>query len=560
MKRVISFILAAAMLLSLAACTQPGGETTPNPTAQPTQEQGATVADNAPDLRGKTITILTRQTWVSGVNLSDILPRFKQVEERTGVKIVWQTASSDYMTVVQTRLAGDIEDCPDIVLMDPSTAYIVKFTDEGILYDVTQAYDVCPNIKRFFECRDDLRQQFTYNGGIYNLPTDAYLYPDDQAKWVSFEGDNALWYRADIAEKLGFTSYPKTLDELHALLVAVKQNYPDMIPMHMWNWGSWESVRIFNSAFGLHFNNEQSAYFYYPDKNGVIQFEPSLPACKAWLEVMHQWYSEGLIVLGPSEEQKIGNAAQGKSFSGFFASVHAMCEKPLKQNEPDAYFMYMPFPSQEGYETTVMPRGQYENFIAIVDNGSEQARAAAQFLDYAFFSDYGIFCEKAGVQGEGWDYDKDGNFLPDEDYIASLITGDNVLEKSGAHIHFNGPSVQTYDSALLWKEMYESIGADLGLSDMNEAQLANWKEINSINASHYCETYPNMFLNEADNDRFNALMADIGTYTEEMLEKFMIGIEDLDNFDAFVNTLYTRMHLQEAIDIQQRAYDTVKGN
>ncbi len=550
MKKMLSLLLAVSLLFGLMGSVL--AETPAN--------------SEAPDLKGRTIKIMTSDTWVAGLTISDILPRFKQIEERTGCTIEWETVSSDYNTVLSTRLTGDPSECPDIVsLGDTNMNFISSLIEEGILYDITQAYEVTPNIQAFWdEARPDLKGTFTYyDGGIYNLLANVYDTVDGQAKWFGESGDNALWYRADIAKELGYEDYPTTIDEWHELLLAVKENYPDMVPMHMWDWSCWESARIFSSGYGLHFNNEQCGQFFYPDENGVIQYEPTLEATKEWLIEMNKWYKEGLIVVGSSEEQKIGAAANGTTFSGFYSGVTGQCEAALKAIHPEAYFMYAPFPTADDYELTVMGRAPYSRSYAVINNGDEdQCRAALQFLDYAFFSDYGIYSEKAGVEGEGWHFGPNGEFEPDEEFMAAIINGDIVLQATGANIHFNGPTVFSYTVNKIWEDKDKALRLARGYKDpMSDEQLANWKEINAINTAAYCPYFPNFFMTSEDQDTLTRLSADLGTFTNEMLDRYILGTANIDNFETeFLGILYNSLNLQEVLDIYQGYYDTYLVN
>lgn len=558
MKRLLTLLITIMMLLSMfTACDGGGSGVSSNSGGvKPVGEDGI------PDLTGKTITILTQDTWVSGLSLSSILPRFKQIEERTGCKIVWNTASgTDFNTVLQTQLTGNFDECPDIIMLSTSNSAMAKYIDGGLLYDVTKAYDYCPNIKKFYEeYRTDLKTAFTYHdGGIYNLVANVWRDPNAQTQWVSEYGDNALFYRADIAEELGYDSYPTTMDELHQLLLDVKAAYPDMVPMHMWSWGSWQSPTIFNSAYGLHFNNEQSSNYFYPDENGKIVFEPALDATKEWLKEMNQWYKEGLIVIGASEEAKIGSVAQGKTFSGFYSDVVIMCQGQLNTIDPNAYFMYMPFPSKEGYETTVMPRNEYSYYFAVVDNGDEErCISALQFLDYAYLSDYGVYSEQGGVEGEGWSFAEDGSFVPNMDYIKMLQTTDTVLQESGANIHYNGPSTYELEVRQAWAAAEKQAREELGLEQvLSQKQEENWKAINAINVSNYCAAVPSVYYSEEDLEEYNVLAADLGTFVSEKLSQYMLGTADLNNFQTeFVDYLYNKMNLQKVIDIKQKYYDS----
>lgn len=563
MKRIVSLLLILIMVISIfAGCntttTKPGN----------TGEIKATTDKNAiPDLSGRTINILTTDTWLSGMTISDVLPKFKQIEERTGCTIVWETApgGGDFDTVLQTRLTGDPSESPDIILLPTNTTVLSKYIDQDLLFDLTKSYDYCPNIKAFYEeNRTDLKASFTYHdGGIYNLLSNVYVSSEDQAKYTAETGDNAIWYRADIAEELGWTTYPKTINELYQLLSQVHEKYPTMVPMHMYDWGGWESAKIFNSAYGLHYNYEEGGTFFYPDENGKVQFEPALAATKAWLKEMNKWYKEGLIVIGNSEEQKIGAVAKGLTFSGFYADVHRLCEPTLKTIDPDAYFLYMPFPKNGTEDPTVIPRGQFFNSFSIVNNGDEdQCIAAAQFLDYAFMSYYGMCSEVLGVEGEGWSLDENGKFVPNMDYVAKIITGEEIREASGASIHFNGPTLYTYELNSIYRQAQIQVRAERGYPEpMNAEQLANWEEISEINISYYQKAYPMFYMEEDDQELYGRLYSDIQTYTSEMLERYILGTADLNKFeDEFVSTLYDRLQLQTVLDIQQKYYDIYVSN
>ena len=521
---------------------------------------------NAPNLEGEVIRLLTEDTWLSGFSLSDILPRFKQIEARTGCTIIWNTipGGSDYSSVVQTRIAAADKDSPDIVLTDSNLNNIAEYIQQGLVYNYKDAYDVCPNIKRFWDNRDDLAKIFTYNdGGIYNLLADVYDSKTGMKEYYSVAGDNALWYRADIAAELGFTEPPKTINELHDLLLAVKQAYPSMVPMHMWNWDCWESCRVFTSAYGLHWNNENFADYFYPDEEGNVVYEPILDATKEFLAEMNKWYREGLIIVGSSEEQKIGAAASGRTFSGFYAGVVEKCQDILQESNPNAYFMYMQFPTAEGHELTYMGRIEYSKSVIIINNGDEDhCKKVAQFLDYAFMSDYGIASERAGVQGVGWDYDEDGKFTLNQDWLNKICSGQEVAQSSGAGVHFNGPSLNNAQMNLAYdKSIEDYIAAHPEIHNpVTPAQKANWIEINTYNVAHYCAQPPKFYMSDEDLALFNRYSGDLGTFTSEMITKYILGSEDLSNFDTkFKDRLYSRMHLQDCIDILQKYYDVYFG-
>ena len=159
MKKMLCLLLTVVLVLGMfAGCA--------NNTAEPAESKApanATVSDNppadnedagnettdVPDLSGRTITLLTTDTWVSGLSLSDILPKFRQIEERTGCTIVWDTApgGSDYDTLVQTRLTGDPSECPDIIMIGTNTSTLSKYIEDDLLYNIFDDLMYAPTLQ-----------------------------------------------------------------------------------------------------------------------------------------------------------------------------------------------------------------------------------------------------------------------------------------------------------------------------------------------------------------------------------------------------------------------------
>ena len=102
----------------------------------------------------------------------------------------------------------------------------------------------------------------------------------------------------------------------------------------------------------------------------------------------------------------------------------------------------------------------------------------------------------------------------------------------------------------------------MGYEDpMNAEQKANWLEINEINVSYYQSIYPLYYMQPEDQDEYTRLYSDIETYTQEMLERYILGTADLNTFESeFVSTLYNRLQLQKVLDIQQKYYDIYLEN
>ena len=81
-----------------------------------------------------TLTYMGNDTWCAGVSYNDGTAVQKEIENRTGIHIEWDTYSSDVETVLQTRLAS-MEGLPDMVEIPPfdSNVGVDTYSSNGVL-------------------------------------------------------------------------------------------------------------------------------------------------------------------------------------------------------------------------------------------------------------------------------------------------------------------------------------------------------------------------------------------------------------------------------------------
>ena len=71
----------------------------------------------------------------------------------------------------------------------------------------------------------------------------------------------------------------------------------------------------------------------------------------------------------------------------------------------------------------------------------------------------------------------------------------------------------------------------------------------------YSYTFPsNATLNSEEKEVYSDLYPEIKSYVDEMTVKFIMGLEPLDNYSAFVDQLNT-LGVQDIIKAYQGAYD-----
>lgn len=72
------------------------------------------------------------------------------------------------------------------------------------------------------------------------------------------------------------------------------------------------------------------------------------------------------------------------------------------------------------------------------------------------------------------------------------------------------------------------------------------------------DAYPAVIATPEESERLTSLTADLNTYQNEMIQKFIMGQVPLDKFDEFVATLEA-MGADEVLRIKQEQYDRYMG-
>ena len=65
---------------------------------------------------------------------------------------------------------------------------------------------------------------------------------------------------------------------------------------------------------------------------------------------------------------------------------------------------------------------------------------------------------------------------------------------------------------------------------------------------------PFLYMDESEANKIAKLQAAVNTYQSEMVLKFIMGIEPIENYDSYVQEMKNR-GLSEILDAQQRAYE-----
>lgn len=339
MKKFLSFLLAAAMLLALlTACG--GGNNAPASSGEPNMDTTQTEFD-----------VLSGISALSGGY--DNNPVLNQMQENAGIKINWETMSDSLGEQVGIRITGG--DLPDALQAVGFSNYdLGRYGRGGTFIDLTPYVtdpEIMPNLSAILEKYPKIKAAITQDDGkIYGLPaaemmgTGATGAEEDYSihSIQQFSMINKAWL-----DDLGL-DVPETVEELKAALQAFKDN--DMahkmygadpgstIPMSFgfdeWCWGQ----NIFYAPFGLT-NWSDVCMDLRLTKDKEVVFDCVSDEYRDAITYYHDWYADGLIdveVFSQEANQYLAKGAQG------YLGVATWWEINEMMGEHAADYVYLP--------------------------------------------------------------------------------------------------------------------------------------------------------------------------------------------------------------------------
>ena len=478
-----------------------------------------------------TLTYMGNDTWCAGVSYNDGTAVQKEIENRTGVHIEWDTYSSDVETVLQTRLAS-LEGLPDMVEIPPfdSNVGVDTYSSNGVLIPLNDLIkEYAPNIQALFNKYPALEAMCTSSdGNIYAL-----------AGWWGDINDyvpDYLYIRQDWLDNLGL-EMPETVDELYDVLVAFKEqdangngNPGDEIPMATKN--GIKQLYYLMTGFGYDTNS-----LWYTDDNGEVHYAAVEDQYKDMLAFLNKCYSEGLISDDLDGTLLTQNITEDK--------VGIVCHDPADNmassddlaltSNPECDYEFMPvLQANENGTARMTKRGLTWHYYGIT-SACENPETAIQWIDYVYASEDGLMLYNYGIEGMSYEYDADGNIQ-----FTDLITNNETYTSAFSALRSIGawPTYFINDSGEAFMKIFEGTKVETACKDA----YGNMED-----------PFPEMLGTAEESEVYTSVWPDLSTYLDEMFTAFVIGTESLDNFDKYVETAYS-MGMQDIIDIKGAQY------
>lgn len=490
-------------------------------------------------------TYATNDNYYTPRSYAQNLPVWKEIEKRTGIKIKWDVTADweQYSTAMGTRLAAG-RSLPDMLRL-PDGWDPVRAGGEGLVVALNDHINekTAPNLAKYLDDFPDIRRLITApDGNIYSLPSDV--------KDAAFSDPFGLLIRQDWLEKLSLAE-PETLDDWYHVLKAFKTKDPggngkkDEVPLVAGN-SPQSAVLMFGNAFGLHLGYSGGRYV---DDKGKFHDEWTDSRTRDLLVWLNKLYKEGLI--DPQYYQSDIDMAVQKVTRNVAGAGIDFTNRAVQYNRAQQHAGQ----TEANWVITKPPKSDlikepyYEMYGPVstwssVTKDCKHPDLAVTWLDYIFASDEGNTLVTYGLEGETYTVGKGGR-LQFTKWVSDNPKGldpNSALRYYGAQP--NTPWIRASTGPL------SEFAWDVTRTD------PKWLKSAEKAAPYMVPAYPPILATVKESKDLAALTADMNTYRDETLLKFVLGQKPINkaSWDEYVSTM-DGMGLSKVIAIQQQQYD-----
>ncbi len=503
LSRTLALLLSLALLMSVPA----PGAAAEEPV---TLTVWASDRENMPMRNGLLILDILSQRL--GINFDIISVPTESIAEKYGLMIV----------------GGDI---PDIVQYKAKDLLLYKDAWEPLNQWITE--ETTPNLYKVYSNPDIQRAVSDSEGNMRFI-----------AQKTAITCGKLFFYRQDWLDKLGLEA-PQTVDELYEVFKAIKAGDPngngidDEIPFAVRKQGANDRANLmpFVHNWGI------AEYFFAEDD--VVKFGATDPRMKDALSWLNKCYAEGLIdpeYLTVDKTAWYSEWTNDQVFMSYDWSAYIDNVSNLFKNTDSDINIVGTVPptgptgiSETRDQLQQLTVDESWNTCIFVGASQEKKEAAMKLLDY-LYSEEGMILLNFGV--EGTHYETVDGALVYTDLIMNNPEGlspQDALRAYGIQSQFTLLQDARYERAFVTDEVNR-------IRDLYEQE------------GHIGDAYPTLAFTGEEQSLINAKYTEIETYVDEMIDKFIMGVESLDHFDAFTEKVNS-MGLSEILEVQQAAYD-----
>ena len=457
--------------------------------------------------------------WVKGHFFWDV------VQEKTGINLEFigsdsspQETSEAFSLLLTSGEYPDIMQANWITFKGGPAAAI----NDGYIIALNDYKGYFPALTAWLESDPEANKNVSMDDGTW------YCFPnygnDQEASGTGFV------IRQDFLDQLG-EDVPETVDDWYNVLTRFKNELNITAPLTFENrWLFLEyAASGLSSPWGI-------CYPFYMDGD-TVKFGPLEEGYREFVTEMAKWYAEGLIDRDFAAVDK--STVQSKFASGE-AGIALQQIRNIQNciiaNEEDPNYKVT------GLHSVVMNEGdepQMSHYNNVFNGGCstsistqcENIGAAARFLDYAYTEEGSLFYSY-GEEGFSWEY------VDGEPTFKEIITNNSETPDAQAARYF---VAQFANFSLHALDTRSHMGEEvLEIQKAFEAHMADY-------------TYPTVTYTEEEVDTVSD-WNDIDTTCRERILGFILGNEDLSNWDSFIAEI-EGMGIHDVLEVRQAAYD-----
>jgi putative aldouronate transport system substrate-binding protein len=475
----------------------------------------------------------------------------EQFKERVNLAL----ASADQIDVMITGLLTD---------NSYSLAEQQRLIQQGLILPTGDLFDTDSiYFKQRINAYEGWREAITHpDGRIYIIPTLSECYH------CMFYGK--MWVNKEFLKNVGL-NYPTTIQEFHDMLVAFRDKDAngngdpnDEIPF-----AGAAQQGVFSAKVDTFI---MSSFIYddgldrlFVDDNGKVIAAFRQPEFQEGLQLLHQWYTEGLIypetfTQNLDTRAKL-NSQKYESIIGAIPYEHMYNSGNRDEGEPQRWVDYeaiAPLKGPHGVQTTRYAYYQKFNIDlpgGLIPSTSKNPALIIRWLDW-FFSDEGNMVLINGEKGRAWDDADPGATGPDGSPAVF-----KTLTMSPTDPYYNnyrwGNQFPNFNSFQFRNE--EQSAADMLAPDGSGAERYLFVKSRDNYFPYVPDPknlIPPLYYSDANASEIARLQTDINTYVDECIAKFVVG-------DMNINTEWTRFQnelnnlgIERYLNIIQSTYDT----
>lgn len=462
---------------------------------------------------------------------------WKYVRENFNINfnVTW-ASMNDATTVYPLMFAsGDYTD----IFYTPSEYYstgAVGLLEDGLIIDhLDLVKEYCPNMYAWLE-KAGIEAYMTGNAMAGFFTVDQYeAYPE---MGICIRQD---WLDACDLEM------PRTYDQLHDALTAFKNQMGADAALLLYDTAVMQRNALnagydVAALYSTRFNSGADA-FYVVD--GEVKYGPAEEGFYQYIEMLAQWYSEGLIykdfyVPVSSFETVDTTVAQGRT-GVFYDSVEDfyLIADTVDDGSCKIAGMYTPTIEEgSGYFIGSVSSTDADPVWCLTTACEEsKQKYLAMLVNYFYDNGEGTLLANYGIEGEAFEYNENG----EPQFTDLIVNNPNGYQTMMCYTFY---TCEAQDPIL-----YNNHRAYTGYTDDQWAAFDNW-----LNGYEDKMNYHGDLRIEEESD-YVAYYADIATYINEYICSVIIGQQDLaETWDAYLAKLDS-MGLQSVIEYRQHGYD-----